>query len=1075
MKVRSNIRRFLLACVAADLAHSALAQPVINAGGVVSAGLSVPAQAVLSPGAIFSIFGSGFAPAGTVAGLTSADIVNGALPTTLANVCVQVGGMKAPLFLVTPTQINAQVPSIATSGATVQVVTGCDSSTPVTSNGAFVLLAAASPEFFYFQASSTGDNPVAANDATTGGSYVGPGGAALPFATVAANPGDIVVVYATGFGPTSPPTPAGTLAAGNAAVASPFTVYLGGRPVPPANILYAGVAPSYAGLYQLNFRVPQSTPAGAQNLTISIAGVTSPPGANLYVASGGCTLPVIETFNAFPQQLAAQGSTKISWFVDGATSISTQPSLGSTAATSQVTQTLSSTATFQLTATNSCGTSTASLTVGVGTPSVSGIQDSSGQPVSSVFAGDTIRLAFSNLGDPTTIQDIIFLAPDGLPYAYPPDSVDAQGNLYITAPVLPEMSFTAPTSIQLSATTAAGQISGSQTLNISLPSYSGNAVQDFTAYLSGLAGGYQSALNDLGSVSGATMASTLSSGVAAFLAPLQSVMAQLATGSSAQLQVLPATSSNPNPGTITITAQDVGLFLALLGRASIGSPGVSLTSLSRSARARGAGFGSMGVMSTKSEIAHAASCGSIQEQVPLIPKCQRVQQVNHYLGDFTKLLGSLGNLATIAGAVAELYPAVEGLSLTLGGGAASVIALAIADVDATASAFCYSQPIWLQKMLLDPGAIPDTSGVSSATSSKVNVEAVLVSQLGPAATTIGEAIADAAAHDFLPTGLGSLTAMEGAAREPEKEGAEYFADLIISAFNDLIKEAFPNFSVAGPKPYAVGYCANDLPQDVKFPPHLSKTDPSKPNFGYNDFFLFGIAQGTAQTYVTGNQNNFLFSNDFKCGLFPGGAAFLCLPPLTVGPPTGVTLQTVEAGANNCTGTTMFADFQNPNVVGQPLGETAVNASAQSSPESASVNAYQSLPNEWDFSLVANVVPVSNSPACYDSDFGDAEVSSLAQISLMITYSGPVSISISAGDCPAYSVTPMVALTSSTGSNLFTLNGSGVPQPWGLTGTGVAILTANAGMATRVSNPQEAEVCEIKGSIEFISPTVPSAK
>jgi hypothetical protein len=33
-------------------------------------------------------------------------------------------------------------------------------------------------------------------------------------------------------------------------------------------------------------------------------------------------------------------------------------------------------------------------------------------------------------------------------------------------------------------------------------------------------------------------------------------------------------------------------------------------------------------------------------------------------------------------------------------------------------------------------------------------------------------------------------------------------------------------------------------------------------------------------------------------------------------------------------------------------------------------------------------PKRASPACYDSDFGDAEVSSLAQISLMITYSGP---------------------------------------------------------------------------------------
>jgi len=1072
MSVRPNIRKHLVMAVVAGLAYCAQAQPVINPGGVVSAGLSVPAQAVLSSGAIFSIFGSGFAPVGTVAELTSSAIVNNAVPTTLAHVCVKVGGMKAPLFFVTPTQINAQVPSIATSGATVQVVIGCDSPTPVTSNGAFVLLQQASPEFFYFQASSTGDNAVAAFDATTGGSYVGPGGAALPFATVAANPGDIVVVYATGFGPTSPPTPAGTLAAGKAAVASPFTVYLGGRPVPPANILYAGVAPSYAGLYQLNFRVPQSTPAGAQNLTISIAGVTSPPGANLYVAIGGCTLPVIETFNAFPQQLAAQGSTKISWFVDGSTSISTQPSLGSTAATSQVTQTLSSTATFQLTATNSCGSSTASLTVGVGTPSVTGIQNSSGQPVSSVFAGDIIRLTFSKLGDPTTIRNIVFQTSDGLPYAYPPDSVDAQGNLYITAPVLPEMSFTAPTSVKISATNSAGQISGSQTLNISLPTYSGNAIQDFTSYLSGLAGGYQSALSDLESVSGDTVASTLSSGVRAFLAPLQSVAAQLAAGSSAQMQTIAATFSNPNPSTITITSQDVGLFLALLGRTSTTAPGVSTYSLARSARARGASFGSM---SARSEAAHAASCGSIQEQVPLIPKCQRLQQVNQYLGNFTKLLGDLASLALVRGAVADLYAAESGLTLSLAGGGAALMAVALADADALASAYCYLQPIWLEKMLLAPATIPDTTGVANPTSSKVNVEAVLVSQLGTAAATIGEAVADAAASGFLPGGLKSLTATAGAAREAEEKGAEYFADKIISAFNDLMKGAIPNYSVPGPKPYVVGYCANDLPQDVKFPANLAKPDLSQPNFGYNDFFLFGVAQGTAQTYVTGNQNNFLFSNNFECGLFPGGAAFLCLPPLTVGPPASVTLQTVEAGANNCTGSNMFADGQSLNVVGQPLGYTAVNASAQSSPESASVNAYQSLPNEWNFSLVANVVPVSNSSACYDSDFGDAEVSSLAQISLTITYSGPVTISISAGDCPAYSFSPMVGLTSSTGTALFTLNGSGVPQPWGLTGTGVAILTANAGVATRVSNPQEAEVCEIKGSIEFISPTVPSAK
>ena len=109
--------------------------PQIFQSGVVSAGLSTPTVQVASPNAILSIFGQNFAPAGTTHKVSVADLVNGLVPTNLLGVCVVFGDQRAPIFLVTPGQLNIQAPALPASGTvTVQVLTNCDSTGQAPSN-----------------------------------------------------------------------------------------------------------------------------------------------------------------------------------------------------------------------------------------------------------------------------------------------------------------------------------------------------------------------------------------------------------------------------------------------------------------------------------------------------------------------------------------------------------------------------------------------------------------------------------------------------------------------------------------------------------------------------------------------------------------------------------------------------------------------------------------------------------------------------------------------------------------------------------------------------------------------------
>jgi len=76
------------------------------------------------------------------------DLVNGKVPTTFKNICIETGGVRAPVFGVSDTQINFQTGPIPTSGAiSVRVITGCGTAAETASATLSIAAQTATPEF----------------------------------------------------------------------------------------------------------------------------------------------------------------------------------------------------------------------------------------------------------------------------------------------------------------------------------------------------------------------------------------------------------------------------------------------------------------------------------------------------------------------------------------------------------------------------------------------------------------------------------------------------------------------------------------------------------------------------------------------------------------------------------------------------------------------------------------------------------------------------------------------------------------------------------------------------------------
>jgi uncharacterized protein (TIGR03437 family) len=232
----------------------------------------------LASGGLWTIKGLDFETSNLKRIAGPGDFVNGAFPNVLGCIAVEVNGQRVPITYVQTDQINFQGPALS-GPVSVQIVSNAGKDNELRSAMGNATVLPAAPAFFTFNGSS-----IAAQFANTVNIVANP---AVVAGARPAKPGEIVSLYGTGFGATNPPVAPGALATGISNVTTtPVTVTIGNVTLAPADVFYAGLSPgSISGLYQLNVRIPASTPDGDIPVTVSVGGMQSPSGATIPVKS----------------------------------------------------------------------------------------------------------------------------------------------------------------------------------------------------------------------------------------------------------------------------------------------------------------------------------------------------------------------------------------------------------------------------------------------------------------------------------------------------------------------------------------------------------------------------------------------------------------------------------------------------------------------------------------------------------------------------------------------------------------------------------------------------------------------
>ena len=219
----------------------------------------------ISPGEIVVLYGSGIGPAQLVKAAPGSD---GSYGTQLANASVSFNGIPAPMIYAWASQTAAIVP-YGITGAFAQVtVTYQDR----TSQAFPVSMASSAPGIYTYD--SSGKGPAAA---------INQDGVTVNTAATPTKIGDIISLYATGEGQT---TPAGV--DGKAASVPypypnlPVTATVGGQDAP---VKYAGGAPGLvAGLMQVNIQIPSGIQTGnAVPVVLRVGDAFSPGGVTIAV------------------------------------------------------------------------------------------------------------------------------------------------------------------------------------------------------------------------------------------------------------------------------------------------------------------------------------------------------------------------------------------------------------------------------------------------------------------------------------------------------------------------------------------------------------------------------------------------------------------------------------------------------------------------------------------------------------------------------------------------------------------------------------------------------------------------
>ncbi len=203
-----------------------------------------------------AIFGSNLAA--TTQTWQSSDFSNGLLPTSLGGVSVTIDSLPAYVEYVSSTQINVLAPDDPVVGpVAVQVSTAGQTYSYTAQKQRFA------PAWFTF----SGEYVAAQHSDYTDVNAASP-----------AKPGETVLLYGTGFGPTTPALPTANQVTAAEPLANTVAITIGGV---AATVVFAGQSGS--GLDQFNVTVPSSLLTGDQTITATIGG---------FVTQSGVTIPV---------------------------------------------------------------------------------------------------------------------------------------------------------------------------------------------------------------------------------------------------------------------------------------------------------------------------------------------------------------------------------------------------------------------------------------------------------------------------------------------------------------------------------------------------------------------------------------------------------------------------------------------------------------------------------------------------------------------------------------------------------------------------------------------------------------
>ena len=216
--------------ISGNLRSNSAARPTIAPNGIVIHG---GAAAVVSPGSLVDIYGTNLAAApATAPGFP--------LTTSLGNVQVTVNGTAAPLYYVSPGQVDFQIPYSTPAGSALVQVT----SNGLSGGSAAITVQPAAPSLLTYVDAAGSTRAVVQNQDYS-----------INSATNCAGQGSFLTAYLIGSGPLD-----NAVATGATATSSPLSsetlTTTATVDSAPATVTFAGMAPGFVGLMQVDLQTP---------------------------------------------------------------------------------------------------------------------------------------------------------------------------------------------------------------------------------------------------------------------------------------------------------------------------------------------------------------------------------------------------------------------------------------------------------------------------------------------------------------------------------------------------------------------------------------------------------------------------------------------------------------------------------------------------------------------------------------------------------------------------------------------------------------------------------------------------